>query len=48
MQGYQEYQEYRDKQEIRQRITELEIRLSALERYLGVEYKNYSEYLKEK
>lgn len=47
MQEYLEYQEYLDKQEMRQRITELEIRLLALERYLGVKYKNCSEYTKE-
>lgn len=47
MQGYREYTEYRDKQEMLKRIAELETRLSALTRYLGVEYKNNSEYMKE-
>lgn len=47
MQGYLEYKEYREKQEMLDRIIELETRLSALTRYLGVEYKNYSGYIKE-
>lgn len=43
-----EYQEERDKQEMWNRIFELETRLSALEKYLGVKYQNYSEYVKVK
>ena len=43
----QEFLEYREKQEMRDRIIELETRLSALTRYLGVEYKSYSGYMKE-
>lgn len=43
----QEFLERRDKQEMWNRIIELETRLSALTRYLGVEYKIYSGYMKE-
>jgi hypothetical protein len=44
----QEFLERRDKQEMWNRIIELETRLSALTRYLGVEYQNHSEYVKVK
>lgn len=41
-----EFMEYQDKQEMWKRIIELETKLSALEKYLGVRYQNYSEYVK--
>lgn len=45
---YKELMEYKEKREIWNRITELETRLSALTRYLGVKYQNHSEYVKVK
>lgn len=38
----------RDRLEKWERIIELETRLSALEKYLGVKYQNHSEYVKVK
>ena len=44
--AHKEYMEYQEKQDMWKRIIELETKLSALEKYLGVRYENYSEYVK--